>query len=414
MKAVAPLLLAMVLAATTARSDDSLDRLGDALSWSDRTGTMRGRVSGILDLEGYALPSPVPGLIYADGSELFSPRLALFLDAQAGDRTYVFAQARLDRGFDPAADALRGRLDEFALRFALDRERRFNVQIGKFATVVGNWTDRHDSWTNPFITAPLPYENLTGVWDSEVPHSAGQLLAWSHVRAGLPSAIVDEEKSLRLPIVWGPSYATGIAIAGELARWRYAFELKNASLSSRPERWNPSEARWDHPTLSGRIRYAPSESWEFGWSASTGTFLRPSAYATVPATHKVGDYRETVLGQDVSYAWHHLQVWAEVYAARFHVPPAGNADTLAYYVEAKYKFGPRFSGALRWNQQLFGTIEDRGTPVRWQRDVWRIDAAPAVRFTPHVQAKLQCSLQRGDPDNERLKTLAALQVTVRF
>ena len=38
--------------------------------------------------------------------------------------------------------------------------RGLNVQAGKFATVVGNWIERYDSWNNPFITAPLPYENM--------------------------------------------------------------------------------------------------------------------------------------------------------------------------------------------------------------------------------------------------------------
>ena len=44
---------------------------------------------------------PPPGLIDAAGDSLFNPRLSLFLDVQAGPHVYFFAQARLDRGFDP-------------------------------------------------------------------------------------------------------------------------------------------------------------------------------------------------------------------------------------------------------------------------------------------------------------------------
>src|SRR4029450_9659308 len=77
-----------------------------------------------------------------------------------------------------------------------------------------------------------------------------------------------------------------------------------------------------------------------------------------PPGRDTGDYREFVLGQDISFAWHHLQLWAEFYEARFEVPNVGDADTFAYYVEAKYKFMPQLFGAVRWNQQLFNTINN--------------------------------------------------------
>ena len=58
------------------------------------------------------------------------------------------------------------RLDEYALRVTPWDDGRFNLQVGKFSTVVGNWVQRHHSWENPFITAPLPYENLTAISDT--------------------------------------------------------------------------------------------------------------------------------------------------------------------------------------------------------------------------------------------------------
>jgi hypothetical protein len=405
----------VVLFAAAARASDGiLDRLDEALTWNDPNGGWRTRLSGTFDLEGYALPSPVPGVIDTAGHALLNPRLAMFLDTQVGPRVYLFAQGRADRGFDPSRDSARARLDEYAIRFALDPHGVANLQLGKFATIVGNWTARHGSWTNPFITAPLAYENLTGVWDAEPPHNVTQLLVWSHVRPGLAPAVLETEKYVRLPIIWGPSYASGLAIAGELNRLRYAVEVKNSSLSSRPSTWTAGETDWSHPTVSGRIRYAPDERWEFGWSASSGVFMRPSSAPLIPAPYHRSDYRELVLGQDVAFAWHHLQVWAEVFAARFKIPTVGDADTLAYYIESKYRFTPRFSGAIRWNQQFFGTLEERGTSVRWGRDLWRIDVGPAFRFSPHTQLKAQWSVQRGEVGVSRATQLGALQFTVRF
>ena len=67
---------------------------------------------------------------------------------------------------------------------------------------------------------------------------------------------------------------------------------------------------------------------------------------------------------------------SEFYEARFQVPRVGNADTFAYYIEAKYKFTPQLFGAIRWNQQLFGDVSDPSSgSIRWSQDLARIDLA---------------------------------------
>lgn len=393
--------------------DEFLDRVRDALTLNAFHEDFRARLSGTLDVEGYLLPQPAPGFIRTTGDTLFNPRLTLFLDAQLGSHTYVFAQSRADRGFDPSRDGVRVRLDEWAVRYTPWVDGRFNLQIGKFATAVGNWIPRHGAWDNPFVSAPLPYENLTGVWDFAAVPTSGALLQWAHLKPGLPAGVTATEKSLRLPIVWGPDYASGVAVSGALGKFRGSLELKNASLSSRPETWaDASAARWRHPTVSGRLDYRPNAMWQFGLSASEGSYLRP--FATVAAGHGLGDYRERVLGQDVSFAWHHWQVWGELYEARFEIPKIGNAETVAGYVEVKYKFSPQFFGAMRWNQQFFGTILDRGVPARWGRNVSRFDLAPGYRFTPHTQLKLQYSWQQGDTGASDYSQTLAAQLTARF
>src|SRR5437899_12081021 len=120
--------------------------------------------------------------------------------------------------------------------------------------------------------------------------------------------------------------------------------------------------------------------WDLGFSASAGPYLLSEAAPTLPAVRSIGDYRELVLGQDISFAWHHLQLWAEFYETRFEVPRVGNADTFAYYFEAKYKITPQLFAALRWTQQLFGKVDDAtGAHVRWSRDLGRADIAGGYR-----------------------------------
>ncbi|MGH7958522.1 MAG: hypothetical protein ACREH8_16140, partial [Opitutaceae bacterium] len=395
-------------------SDLILDRVEQALTFSAADSQFRGRVSGTLDLEGYVYQLPAPGLIDSAGDRLFVPRLSLFLDAQFGPRVYAFAQARVDRGFDPGRRDAEARLDEWALRYTPWRDGRLNLQAGRFATIVGNWSARHNSWNNPFITAPLPYEHLTGIWDAEAVRSSNTLLQWSHVRPGLPASIAAIEKSLRVPIVWGPGYASGVAVSGDIGRLRYAAEAKLGSLSSRPEAWHHGREQRHHPTFSARLGYRPNQMWTLGVSASRGSYLREFAGRPLAPGASRGDYRQIVLAHDIGYAWRHLQVWAEIYASRFEIPGIGDADTLAWYVEAKYKFTPRLFGALRWNQQLFDRIPDRGTTTKWGHDVWRVDFAPGFRFTPHTQLKFQYSLLHGERGTRDFSRTVAAQFTLRF
>lgn len=394
--------------------DTFFDRLEETLTFSAADSRVRARVSGTMELEGYDTQLPAPGVIDARRERLFTPRLSVFVDAQFGPRLYAFVQVRADRGFDPRSADGEVRLDEYALRYTPWRSGRLNVQLGKFATVVGNWANRHGGWVNPFITAPLPYENLTGVWDTEAVRFSNVLLQWSHVRPGLSPAVTAEEKSLRVPIVWGPAYTTGAAVSGDIGRLRYAFEAKLGSLSSRPEAWQHAREQRHHPTVGARIGYRPNPMWDVGFSASAGSYLREFAAPSVAARHGRGDYRQAVLAHDVAFAWHHLQLWGEIYASRFEIPNVGDADTIAYYVETKYKFTPRFFAALRWNQQVFDRIPDRLGPTKWGHDVWRIDFAPGFRFTPHTQLKFQYSLQRGDSGSRDFTRLLAAQFTLRF
>ena len=394
----------VALTASRLAAEDFLDQVDDALTLNAFQGDVRARLSGLLDLELYRLDLPPPGLIDANHRFLVNPRLSLFLDAQIGPHVYLFVQSRADRGFDPHDQAVQLRLDEYALRYNPRASDCFDLQIGKFATVVGNFVQRHLSWENPFINAPLPYENLTAVSDTRVPAGSRDFVS---------GFVLDEDENI--PLIWGPSYATGASVAGKVGEFSYAVEIKNSALGSRPKSWNATEIGFENPTVSGRIGFQPNPAWNFGVSASDGAYLRPEADATLPPGRSIGDYRELLLGQDISYAFHHLQLWAEFYEVRFQVPRIGNADTFAYYLEGKYKFTPQLFGAMRWNQQLFATVADgAGGSARWGHDLWRVDMSLGYRFTAHTQLKLQYSFQDENSDSRDLVHTLAAQFTLRF
>src|SRR6266446_7851093 len=384
--------------------DDFFDRLDSTLTVAASDNNLRARLSGTIDLEAYHFEQPAPGLIDSKIDNLFNPRLTLFLDAQYGSQIYFFAQSRLDRGFDPSDRGAQVRLDEYALRITPWEDGRFTLQIGKFATVIGNWVPRHLSWENPFINAPLVYENVTPISDKSAPASALDFFRR-----------FDHGKYEFNPVIWGPSYASGVSFSGKIGQFDYAAEMKNASLSSRPESWSVTEMGFDQPTFNARLGFRPDQAWNFGLSASDGAYFRSEAEQTLPRGRDLDDYREVVLGQDVSFALHHLQLWAEFYEARFEVPRVGDVETFAYYFEAKYKLTPRLFGALRWNQQLFDKIDiGGGRSRRWSQDLGRIDIAAGYRFTSHAQLKLQYSFQKETSGPGDDNHLFAAQVTLRF
>lgn len=390
-------------AIVTAHAQELFDRLDRALTFSLADNNIRARLSGTVDLEGYFFEQPPPGLIIADGNALFNPRLTLFIDGQIGDSVYAFVQTRVDRGFDPSDHGAQIRLDEYAVRLTPWHDGRVTLQLGKFATVISRWVQRHLSWDNPFITAPLPYEYVTAISDVKV--SYGGYYFGRHL----------DHKYEYNPLIWGPSYASGASLTGQVAQFDYAFEVKNAALTSRPESWNLTEVGLDHPTISARVGFRPNQMWNFGVSFSRGPYLRSEVEPALYGTNRF-DFHQIVLGQDASFEWHHWQLWAEVFEAQFEVPYVGDADTLAYFIEAKYKFAPQWFAAVRWNQQFFDHVPIGYYHVMqpWGPTVSRIETAIAYRFSENTQLKLQYNFEHESREPRESEHLFATQFTVRF
>ena len=383
-------------------ADDPLDLVDQALTKSFFDDRLRLRVSGLVDLEYYNFPQPPPGLIRADHHDLVTPRLSLFLDAKAGPAVYFFLQTRIDSGFDPNdLGGVQWRLDEYALRITPWRDGRFNLQLGKFSTVIGGWVERHLSWDNPLINAPVPYEAPTLVSDLEVPLTAQSF-----------RAVPGRDKYEFLPIIWGPVYAVGASVAGKIGLFEYAAEIKSVGVSSRPESWYDYD--FGAPAIGMKLSFNPNEAWHFGISGAENTYLRPNAAPLSPGDNP-DSFRQYLIGQEISYARGHLQIWAEAFQSRFEIPRLGEADVFAYYLELKYKFTPQLFGAMRWNQEFFDSGTDpAGESIAHAHNVSRVDLAFGYRFTAHTLLKLQYSIAKGDFVSDDTKGTFAAQFTVRF
>ena len=271
------------------------------------------------------------------------------------------------------------------------------MQAGKFATVFGNWTPRHLSWDNPFINAPLPYENITSAADLAAPAAGGRSLFFRAFPAS---------KYTWVPVIWGPSYATGAAVAGQVAEH---FDFAVRSQECRAFLASGAMGR-DHARLEPSDVHAddwaggPAPEWNLGVSGSEGAYMTDGAASTLPPGDGVGDYRQITFGQDAAYAHGHWQVWAEAFESRFEVPNAGNADTFAYYVETKLSARRPSSGpGCAGTSSFSATMPDgRGGEQVWGNDLWRTDLVVGCRLSEHFQAKAQYSYGREhDPGGER-------------
>ena len=400
------LLVALLLTCSGRAQEAWLQKLDDALSYQSPGGLVRADLSGLVDLEAYFVDQRPPGLIFGN-SDFRNPRLSLFLDAHVGPHLYTFVQFRADRGFDPRlrpdGDA---RLDEYLLRWTPWEDGRLSVQAGKFATVFGKWVQRHDTWQNPFITAPLAYENVTTITDQAAPGSPAAFLG---------RRTVPDQKATWVPVIWGPAYNSGFSLFGQRDGFDYAVEVKNTAISSRPTAWDARQVGWENPTVTCRLGHMPSAAWGYGVSASHGAYLLPQAQGTLPVGYGLDSFKQTTLGADLSWSHHAWQVWGEAMVARFQVPRVGNADTFTYFIETKYKVTPNFFLAVRWNQQIFDTVPDgAGGAQHWDRNIFRVDTAVGYRFTRHLQGKLQYSHLHENGPVQQGEQLLAAQLTIKF
>ncbi len=360
------------------RFDHAMDRLAERLSFADQSGYWRLQVRGTLDLEGYFFARPPPGLLRTEGSSLWQPRATVYADTQAGPSIYGFAQFRVDRGFDPADQSLEARVDQFALRISPWEDGRFNLQVGQFATVVGQWNRRHGPWRNPFITAPLFYENPTQVHEHQAPgRYASADSEPPESSSGYPGN----------PVIWGPVYTTGAAVSGRWPKGTWAVELKNAAPLSSPDYWAWWDVGFSEPTAAWRIAYQPDLRWEVGLSAARGAFLSPTAQATLPEGITRGEFSQTLWLLDLGYAHQYWQVWVEGMWTAFRGPGMEEKSSQAYFLEIRRKLTPRFSMAARWNQQFFSLHEDRVTyqKTRSGTEMRRLDLAATFRFNAYAQ-----------------------------
>ena len=399
-------LLVLLLSGTTAlRGGGFFDTLDEKTRFDSDALGLHADLSFMTDATLFVPELPAQGLLTSDDQVFFVPRLITFFDVQMGDRLTLHTQMRADRGFDPgAAPDGEVRLDEYYLQARILKDDDLNVRVGKFGTAFGSWAKRSLSWNNPFVTAPMAYEDVLTVSDQRIPLSVNQFV---HRRD------VSDTKNLWLPILWGPSYATGLSVSDRIDWVEYALEVKNASISSSPEVWDAAQVGFPtNPTVTGRVGLHPAPEWSLGTSVSHGAYLQANTASSLPIGSSVNNFTQTTWGIDAGYEHGRWQIWSELIGTRFEVPRVGALEAVSGFIEAKYKLTADLWTAFRWNQAAFGDVP--GLDISWDRNGWRSDIALGWRLSENIQAKLQYSLGDKSGQEPEGNHLGALQLVMKF
>jgi hypothetical protein len=376
-----------------------------AHTFVDAAGDPLATISPVADVGIYAPQAPTPTLVFSDAATFLAPRLSLILDVQAHDRVRLHGQLRADRGFDPGTEKDGDvRMDEYFVHVDLGENQRIGVRVGKFSTAFGGWVERHRAWDNPFIGAPALYEDVLPITDATAPADATAFAARRDA--------ADKHASW-VPVVWGPSYASGAALMLSGDRVAATVEVKNAALSARPDVWDAFADGFDtEPTVTAHLSFHPAAAWTFGLSASRGPYLQPDAEPTLAPSDAVDDFDQTTWGVDVEFLHRSLSMWAELVHATFEVPNVGEVGAWSGFVEAKQKIGSQLWLAARLNRAEFDDAP--GADRAWNRDLTRIDLAIGYRIDTRLTVKLEWNACDQDGVDTNGQQVVAASAVMRF
>ncbi len=406
-----------------------LERLREFQSFGTEDGQISFNADVWLTLDYMVFSTPPPGFIQTSNGQIFAPTLSgLFTLDISKHLEFVFL-GLVNRGFDPTETSVQSQPAEYYAQLTPFDTPVLNFKGGKFQTAFGQWTNRHFSTQNSLINAPMMYGQMTSVTDG----NAGAGIAPN------TTAMVDRKNlappvTKWIPIVWGPSYASGFQLngtVGTLQQLDWAFEMKNASLSSRPQEWDLWNRGFNYPTFTGRAGFRPDAAWNIGVSGSSGSYISQAGYGKYSAPHTSGkpaagssisDARQTVIGTDISYAHGPLELWSEFAWSQYSIPnttstgtSSGNVGAYSYFVESKWKFMPQFWLSGRWNQQLYSNVtQTNGIETPWYNNLWRADACLGFKINRFTQFKVQYSYTEEAGNVDPGQNLFAVELVIQF
>jgi hypothetical protein len=268
--------------------------------------------------------------------------------------------------------------------------REFDVQVGRIPPVLGAFARHAYGRENLVMGAPLAYQYLTSLRPDAIPASADDLLRM-RTRGWRPFfPIGSQEPAAGLPLVTASQWDTGAE-----AHWRAGrVSLAGAITRGAPAAPAPLDGRAG-PSWSGRVAVAAAPGLTLGVSGARGRWLDRGVLAGRPEASD-RDADQSLVGADLEFGLGRWLVRAEWLRSAFEMPvlnaPAIDSPLTAAsgFVEARYRWHPRWQTAVRVERLTFSTIKgtvEGGASTPWDAPVRRIEAAIGFRAARNLELR---------------------------
>lgn len=313
-------------------------------------------------------------------------RFRLFFDAPVADDKAVLIQILFDNYQVWTYGAY--------LRLSNILGRNLNLNIGLIPNPYGSFGPRTYADQNPLIGTPLVYNY----------HSALSL------KRSLTS--VDSLRSIRgkgyanggLPILYDFCWNSGIEIYGSKGNIDWSLGALSGSVSK------PTRAlEKDLPQLTGKVSFYFTPE----FSLTLSGFAGPYILKYPDRSFNVNDFLNTGGGVSWHYMGEYIDVYSEVFGARWEQPNYEALNAGGGYLEIKYKFTPQGYIAGRGEAMRFSEIDfgqDFGTKS-WDYPVNRYEVGLGYKIDRAVIVKLVLQATRSLATDELNDTIGAVQIT---
>ena len=263
-------------------------------------------LEGVADGEFWATDSGSALLTRNDGHPALLGRLQLFGGVVLRPELQLLVTGELEGGKGGEEGKTEVSVDQLVLRYL--HSSLLVIDIGKFPTPVGTFSNRRFSPRNPLIGSP----------------------------DGFPV-----------------TYPWGVVVGGTSTRLDYRAAL--VSLPYTHEDYVPDPSPAPHLVLGGG--FTPLTGLRIGASFTRGPYLGRDLDASLPSGTFWQDYSQQVFAFDGRFSRGYFEFYGELALSRYEVPTRSETlDGIAYYGEFKFTWWPRFFTAVRLERNQYASI----------------------------------------------------------
>ncbi len=296
----------------------------------------------------------------------------------------------------------------------------FDIQAGRIPPVFGAFARQsYRIDDNPLIGYPLAYQYLTSVRPDALPGSADDLLlmrarGW---RATYP--VGSQEATPGVPLASAYRWDTGI-------EGNFSSERIDAGVSVTTGTLSNPRTRDDNgsPQIAGRVGWKPILGLVIGASASRGEFLAGNIEDRYRAIIGDRSYPQTAFGIDGEYSREHWILKGEWINSRWTLPDLGvplirqPLTATSAYVEARYRFAPRWYVAGRADMLTFSKVTGQrlfdGQPTTWDAPVQRLELGTGVYLQRNLTLRVSVQPNWRDGGRVTRRTYASAELAYWF